>query len=50
VQLALSLLRLGENEEETVRQLLRWKYQPGLARSCVCTALLECPGGNAQPV
>jgi hypothetical protein len=31
-QLALSLLELGEDEEEVERQLLRWRYHPTLAR------------------
>jgi hypothetical protein len=31
-QLALSLLELGEDTEEVERQLLRWRYHPGLAR------------------
>jgi len=31
-RLALSLLELGENLEETERQLLRWKFSPALAR------------------
>ncbi len=31
-QLALSLLELGEGAEEAERQLLRWRYNPALAR------------------
>jgi hypothetical protein len=49
VQLALSLLRLGESEDETLQQLLRWRYQPGFARSCVRSALAERASGHIQP-
>jgi len=33
-QLALSLVRLGEDAEATERQLCRWRFDPTLARSC----------------
>jgi hypothetical protein len=37
-QLALSLVELGENVEETERQLLRWRYHPVLARDAAMWA------------
>lgn len=37
-QLALSLLELGEDLEAAERQLLRWRYHPGLARECAAWA------------
>ena len=37
-QLALSLVELGEDEEATERQLLRWRYHPGLARDAAAWA------------
>ena len=36
--LALSLLELGEEPELTERQLLRWKYQPAMAREATAWA------------
>ena len=38
-QLALSLVDLGEDEATTERQLIRWRFHPGLARECVRWAL-----------
>ena len=37
-QLALSLLELGEDREEAERQLLRWRYDPDLARDAAAWA------------
>lgn len=37
-QLALSLLELGEDREEAERQLLRWRYDPALARDAATWA------------
>lgn len=37
-QLALSLLELGEDLEAVERQLLRWRYHPGLARESAAWA------------
>jgi hypothetical protein len=37
-QLALSLVELGEDAEETERQLLRWRYHPALAREAASWA------------
>ena len=45
-RLALSLLKLGESDEETERQLIRWRFAPTLARQCTHwarTALIEHP-------
>lgn len=37
-QLALSLIELGEDPEATERQLLRWRYPPGLAKEAAAWA------------
>jgi len=37
--LALSLLELGEEPELAERQLLRWRYQPGMAREAMAWAV-----------
>ena len=37
--LALSLLELGEEPELAERQLLRWKYQPAMAREAIAWAV-----------
>jgi hypothetical protein len=37
-QLALSLVELGEDVESAERQLLRWRYHPGLARDAAAWA------------
>ena len=37
-RLALSLLELGEDVDATERQLLRWKFQPGLCRESAAWA------------
>lgn len=37
-QLALSLLELGEDREEAERQLLRWRYDPQVARDAAAWA------------
>ena len=48
-QLALSLVELGEDAEETERQLLRWRYHPVLAREAASWAWSRhCAPGTAD--